>query len=137
MCEPPARQRLVATALPHLPARQRCGELMRSKVRGRRRADNSLAPQAADGRRTASAPPHPPPRHPCRHLQPHNEVITGPLLDGRHQHPSSSPLFPLVAVGWKGSPYPCFWHGGVMALTLLVEETVLLRAALSIAFVIL
>lgn len=88
VCEPPARQRLVATALPHLPARQRGGELMRSKVRGRRRADNSLAPQAADGRRTASAPS---PRHPSRHLQPHNEVITGPQLDGQHQHPSPRP----------------------------------------------
>lgn len=36
-------------ALPHLPARQHDGELMRSKVRGRRQPDNSLAPQAAGG----------------------------------------------------------------------------------------
>ena len=81
--------------LPHLPARQRGGELMRSKVRGRRRADNLLAPQAAGGVRVAEGRHLPPPP---RHLQPHNEVITGPLLDGRHQH--LSPLRPPNSHLW-------------------------------------
>lgn len=49
--------------LPHLPVQQHGRELMRSKVRGRRRADNLLAPQAAGGARAAEGrhlPPLPP-----------------------------------------------------------------------------
>lgn len=125
-------------ALPHLPARQRGGELMRSKVRGRRRADNSLAPQAAGGTRAAEGrhlPP--PPLYPPLSLSPGISslimrlllVITGPLLDGRHQHPSPRPRPNSHLWLREGSPCPCsrFWHraswpGGGLALTLLAEE---------------
>lgn len=47
--------------LPHLPMRRHGGELMRSKVRGRRRADNLLAPQAAGGVQAAEGRHLPPP----------------------------------------------------------------------------
>lgn len=108
-------------ALPHLPARQRGGELMRSKVRGRRRADNSLAPQAAGGTRAAEGrhlPP--PPLYPPLSLSPGISslimrlllVITGPLLDGRHQHPLPRPRPNSHLWLREGSPCPrsWFWH---------------------------
>lgn len=125
--------------LPHLPMRRHGGELMRSKVRGRRRADNLLAPQAAGGVQAAEGR-HLPPRAP-QHLQPHNEVITGPLLDGRHQHlsllhpPNSHLWLRERRVREEGTTLPSrlglaqgFGGEGGLVLTLFVEEMLLLRS---------
>lgn len=98
--------------LPHLPARQRGGELMRSKVRGRRRADNLLAPQAAGGVRAAEG----------RHLPPLPGIssLIMRLLLARclTAGTSISRLFvlPIPTCGYgsgesgrKGSPCPHAW----------------------------
>lgn len=119
----------------HLPTRQRSGELMRSKVRGRRWADNLLALQAAGGMREAEG----------RHLPlllPSIFSLIMRLLLARclTARASSSCLFilPIPTCGygsgesernnhalalWFSSGLQ--WEGG-MVLTLLVEEMVLL-----------
>lgn len=119
-----------STALPHLPSRQHGGELMRSKVRGRRQPGGSASCRPAAGSsRAAPAPP-------ARHLQPHHELIAGPLLGGRQQHlpprPPNSHLWPCPHAGvWSRLQREGAEREGGMVLTLLAEDA-MLAACLSL-----